>query len=45
MKAEMITATAPGKEMWKLPSKKLVLSFDKKGDTFTLSDYRSSEPK
>ncbi len=42
---EALPTTVPGKEMWKLPSKKLVLTFDKKGDTYSLSEFRSSDQK
>jgi len=40
---EAIPAAAPGKEAWRLPKSKLVLSFDKKGDRYSLSDFRSTD--
>ena len=40
---EAIPAAAPGKETWRLPKSKLVLSFDKKGETYLLSDCRSTD--
>jgi hypothetical protein len=36
-------AATPGKETWRLPKSKLVLSFDKKGETYSLSDFRSTD--
>ena len=40
---EAIPAATPGKETWRLPKSKLVLSFDKKGETYSLSDFRSTD--
>ncbi len=40
---EAILAATPGKERWRLPKSKLVLSFDKKGETFLLSDFWSTD--
>jgi len=40
---EAIPAAAPGKETWRLSKSKLVLSFEKKGVTYTLSDFRSTD--
>jgi predicted methyltransferase len=40
---ETIRTDAPGKEAWQLPKSKLVLSFDKRGDRYLLSDFRSTD--
>jgi predicted methyltransferase len=40
---EAISLAAPGKESWRLPDSKLVLSFDKKGETYLLFDFRSTD--
>ena len=40
---EAIPAATPGKEIWRLPKSKLVFSFDKKGETYSLSDFRSTD--
>ncbi len=40
---EAIPAAAPGKGTWRLPRSRLVLSFDKKGETYSLSDFRFTD--
>ena len=39
---EAIPAATPGNETWRLPKSKLVFCFDKKGETYSLSDFRST---
>ena len=41
--AEAIPAATPGKETWRLLKSKLLLSFDKKGETYFLSDFRPTD--
>ena len=40
---EAIPAATPGKEAWRLPKSKLVLSFEKQGERYVLSDSWSTD--
>jgi predicted methyltransferase len=40
---EAVATAAPGKETWRLPKSKTLLSFEKKGETFLLSGFRSTD--
>jgi hypothetical protein len=40
---EAVPAATPARQTWRLPKSKLVLSFDKEGETYSLSDFRSTD--
>ena len=43
--AQKVPGDSPGKEIWNIPQDKVALSFEKKGEEYLLTDYRSLDER